>query len=115
MHFLSEADAFGRLICTIPNNSQEIRVTSQDASHAAAALLAALDDTEREGCGECYWQEGGGEYRWVLRRNGDALRVAILWATGIVTGWEHVYWWEGPFDEGVMGIRNGLATLAAMS
>lgn len=115
MQFLSEVDAHGRLVCTIPTGQTEIRVTSQDASHAASALLAALDDTDRDGCGECYWQEGGGEYRWVLRREGATLRVAILWATGIVTGWEHVYWWEGPFDEGMSGIRNGVATLSALS
>lgn len=111
MHFFSEVDAHGRLICTIPNKQQEIHVTSQDAAHAASALLAALADTEREGCGECYWQEGGGEYRWVLRRDGLSLRIAILWTTGIVTGWEQVYWWEGPFEDGAAGIRNTVANL----
>jgi hypothetical protein len=49
--------------------------------------------------GECFWKEGGGEYRWVFRRDGESVRVAVLWSAGVMTGWEHVFWAECPVGE----------------
>lgn len=113
MRLISEVDSFGRLVCTLLDGRNEVRVTSLAPASAAAALIAALDDASRDGCGECYWQEGGGDYRWLFRRDGANLRIAVLWATGIVTGWEQVFWWEGAFGEGESGLRNGLVALTA--
>jgi hypothetical protein len=69
-------------------------VTASDRPQAIAGLSAAIDTLERNGIAECYWHEGGGEYRWVFRRDLSRVRVAVLWSAGTLTGWEHVFWSE---------------------
>jgi len=90
-------DEFDRLICTVEDGAAPVTVTASD-SEAAAHLLAAIDDATRYGVGECFWEEGGGEYRWVFRREGDALRVVVLWCAGTLTGWETVLWRDCDFE-----------------
>ena len=86
-------DEFERLICTVEDGAAPVTVTASDPD-AAAHLVAAIDDSARDGSGECFWQEGGGEYRWMLRREGEKLRVVVLWCSGTLTGWETVLWTE---------------------
>ena len=88
------SDGFGRMICTIAEDGSEAVVTARDLGDAAGALSKAIDSVAASGIGECYWPEGVGEYRWVFRLSGDQIRVAVLWSTGTMTGWEHVFWAE---------------------
>ncbi len=90
-------DELERLICRVEDGASPVMVTASDAD-AAAHLIAAIDDTAQEGAGECFWEEGGGDYRWMLRRDGDNLRVVVLWCAGTLTGWETVLWRECDFE-----------------
>jgi hypothetical protein len=84
-------DAAGHLLCTIDDGVERALVTASDAPEAGDALMAALDDTRDTGRGECLWNVPGGEYRWMFRRDGDRLTVAVMWTAGVVTGWQHVF------------------------
>jgi hypothetical protein len=59
---------------------------------ARTELADAVSSALAGGVGECFWEEACGGYRWVFRREQDRMRVAILWSSGTVTGWEHVFW-----------------------
>jgi hypothetical protein len=87
-------DEFGRLTCALADEQTAAVVTASDPVEARTGLLAALDKVRESGMAECFWHESMGEYRWVFRRDGDRLRVAVLWSAGTVTGWEHVFWTE---------------------
>jgi hypothetical protein len=84
-------DQYGRLVCTLSDGGSPAFVTASDASAAAADLVAALEDVTATGGGDCFWQEGGGQFRWMFRRDGEAVRMVVLWSTGAITGWEHVF------------------------
>lgn len=94
VEFSFSTDPFGRLTCDVSNGPETAVVTASDLPRAIGDLSAALSALERNGIAECYWPEGAGEYRWVFRRDTDRVRLAILWSTGTVTGWEHVFWSE---------------------
>ena len=97
-------DQFGRLTCDLIDGETAAVVTASDTEQAKQGLMAALDEVQQTGIAECYWHESVGEYRWVFRRHGDTLRLAVLWSTGTVTGWEHVFWTEcdiTAFDQAV--------------
>lgn len=108
MRVAMELDSAGHLVCTLSYGQGEAVVTSSQASEALADLSAALDDTARDGCGECYWLEGGGDYRWMFRRNGDSVQVVVLWCTNPVKGWEQVFWAEGAFEPFAAQVREEL-------
>lgn len=91
MRFTLEAADFGRLACAVSDGRTDAVVTASDLASAAAELNAAIDSAGATGYGECFWQEGGGEYRWMLRRHGELLDVTVLWSSGTLTGWEHVF------------------------
>lgn len=109
VHF--EVDQFGRLTCQLDPDSPAM-ATASNGAEAAAGLLSALESVEANGLGECFWKEAAGEYRWVFRREGDQLRVAVMWSTGVVTGWEHVYWAERPMAASIEALRHGLASVS---
>jgi hypothetical protein len=90
-------DEFERLICTVEDGAAPVTVTASGPD-AAAHLVAAIDDAASDGSGECFWPEGGGEYRWMLRRDPEKLRVVVLWCSGTLTGWETVLWTECGLD-----------------
>jgi hypothetical protein len=100
-----DLDPAGHLVCTLSHGQSEAFITSSQASEALADLAAALDDTARDGCGECYWLEGGGDYRWMFRRNGANISVVVLWCTNPVKGWENVFWSEDPYEMTMAQIR----------
>lgn len=54
----------------------------------------AVESAVDSGVGECFWPEAAGDYRWLFRHEGGAMRVAILWSMGTLTGWEHRFWAE---------------------
>jgi hypothetical protein len=103
-----ETDEFGRLVCALDSAGSRTAIVATDARQAALDLLAAVDAAEIQGCGDCYWRQPAGEYRWLLRRDGPRLRLAILWMTGVLTGWEHVYQGESGFEEFVRDVRSQL-------
>ncbi len=106
------ADEFGRLICTINDEKIEAVVTAGDLDAAATAFAAAIAALEAEGLGECYWLEGVGEYRWVFRRVDDQVRIAALWSTGTMTGWEHVFWGESDYVEFLASVRQEITRVS---
>jgi hypothetical protein len=101
-------DQFGRLTCDLADDETTAVVTASDTEQAKAGLIAALDRVRNAGIAECYWHESIGEYRWVFRREGDLLRVAVLWSAGTVTGWEHVFWSECNLDKFDRAVRTEL-------
>ena len=106
------SDAFGRIVCDICDAAESAIVTSSDAPGAALGLLAAVAEAERSGYGECLWQEGGGEYWWILRRDGVDLTCIVLWSRGTLTGWQHLLRGTTPFREFAERIRDGLERIA---
>lgn len=98
MDLLIERDPAGRFICTLVDQACTATVTSSNVAEAAATLTAALDETRETGYGECFWSEQGGDYRWMFRRNDDRVAVVVLWSTGVITGWTHVFRSEADFD-----------------
>lgn len=102
-------DEQGRVIAELGCGASRATVTSSAAGEAIADLAAAFEDTVREGCGECYWAEGGGDYRWLFRRNGESVSVVVLWCVNPVTGWEHVFWAETGWGELLETVRGALA------
>jgi len=98
MDLLIERDLAGRFICTLVDEACTATVTASNVPEAGAALTTALDDARANGYGECFWSEQGGDYRWMFRRRDARVDVAVLWSTGVITGWEHVFRSEADFD-----------------
>lgn len=113
MQLTMARDSFGRIVCTIEDAGNEAVVTAADAVNASLELLAAIQDADECGFGECLWQEPAGEYKWMLRRNGQTLTVAIMWSSGTLTGWQHVIRGDTDFDAFAEQVRTGLAQLGA--
>jgi len=91
-------DEFERLICAVEDGAAPVMVTASDPD-AAAHLVAAIEEAAGDGVGECFWEEGGGEYRWLLRRQGEKLRLVVLWSSGTLTGWDTILWRECGFED----------------
>ncbi len=112
MNLSLSIDSFGRLVCDIEDDGERAVVTAADASYGVTQLMAAIDDAQESGYGECIWPEGGGEYRWMLRRDGNALTIVLLWSRGTLTGWQHVLRTETRFEAFCARIRESVARLA---
>jgi len=104
-------DGFGRLVCDLSDGSTKATVSASNMPAAAWELLRGLQDAEEKGTGECWWLEGIGEYRWVIRREGGRATLVVLWSGGTLTGWEHVFWAEGDFSVLAASIRTSLEHL----
>lgn len=105
-------DDLRRVLASLTSGKSHATVTSSAAAEAIADLAAAFEDTVRDGCGECYWPEGGGDYRWLFRRNGERVSVVVLWCANPVTGWEHVFWGETGWEEFQHTLRGAVARQA---
>jgi hypothetical protein len=99
MRFSLGRDDFGRLECRIGDAQEEHSVYAAEAEAALADLAAALGDLEISGAGECIWLISSGEYRWVFRRQGEMVRLAVMFLHSVAVGYQHVYWGEHPADE----------------
>jgi hypothetical protein len=84
-------DDFGRLVCLLSDGPHEATVTASNMPQAGEELVAALEDARDTGYGECLWEEQGGQYRWMFRREADRLTLVVLWSTVTLTGWQHVF------------------------
>ena len=93
-----QTDEFGRLTCDISDAGSDAVVTASNMPSARNDLAVAVNSAIHGMFGECFWEEACGEYRWVFRREQENVRVAIMWSTGTVTGWEHVFWSECSLD-----------------
>lgn len=89
----------GLLQCEIQEAGQHAQFAAFDCDRGLRDLGQALDDLTVNGIAECFWEQPGGCYRWMFRQEGDRLRIAVISSTGVVTGWEHVFWAEGPCAE----------------
>src|SRR5512133_1084838 len=90
MQLAISRDPSGRISCAIDDAGNRAVVTGGDAVNASLELLAAIQDAEDSEYGDCLWQEATGDFKWMLRRNGETLTVAVMWSSGVVTGWQHV-------------------------
>ncbi len=111
MQLSFETDEYGRLTCGLSDGENQASVTAASLADAGADLVAALRQTAADGCSECYWIEGGGEYRWVFRREGEKVRVVVLWSAGTLTGWVHVFSSESDLDVLTRQVQDGLGRL----
>ena len=91
MDLMFETDEYHRIICTLVDAAQSATVTASNVPEAAEDLWDALQSAASSGLGECFWQEQAGVYRWLFRRDGDRVTLVVLWSTGTITGWEHVF------------------------
>jgi hypothetical protein len=93
-----ETDDLGRYVCRLTDDDVSATATSSNVPQAGQALLQAIEDARSTGYGECQWDEQGGDYRWMFKRDGDRLTVAVMWCHGVITGWQHVFRADGDFD-----------------
>lgn len=98
MQFSLDEDEFGRLVCQIADGPTRATVTASNTAEAARELSAAIQSALSAGTGECFWEESGGQYRWLFRREDARLRIVILWSIGTLTGWENKFWVECEAD-----------------
>ena len=115
IHLSFALDQFGRLMCELHDGQTSGTATASNVPDAANDLHAALASAESTGRGECWWLEGAGEYRWVIRRDGDGVNVVVLWSAGTITGWEHVFWGQGDFAGLSADIRERLEKLNVLA
>jgi hypothetical protein len=98
VRFSLQQERSGHLVCSLADDAQEATVTASNVPDAPLQLIAALDAARDNGYGECLWLEGAGEYRWMLRRERERLTLVVLWSSGTLTGWQHVFRTECALD-----------------
>lgn len=89
-----ETEASGRLLCRLQDADGEHVIAAAGRNDALAAMSATLDEVESSGSGDCYWSDSNSDYRWIFKRDGPRLRLAVLRLTGVVPGYQHVAWVE---------------------
>ena len=102
-------DEAGRYVCDLADGPEHATVTASNVPEAGIDLLAALEDARDSGLGESLWSEQGGDYRWMFRRVGHQLTVAVMWCSGTVIGWQHVFRAECNFEAFVVQAREAMA------
>jgi hypothetical protein len=109
MPFVLHLNEQGCLECSIDGSV----IAVHEPTLALEAMSEALNRVEQDGFGECCWEQPTGIYRWVFRLNGDRANVALIWSTGVVTGWEHVWWGEVGWAEFARESKAQIAVAAA--
>lgn len=109
MAFVLHRNEQGGLECAIEGSV----IAVHEPTHALEAMSEALDRVEKDGLGECCWEQPTGIYRWVFRRNGERANVALIWSAGVVTGWEHIWWGEVDWAEFTRESRAQIAVATA--
>lgn len=105
-------DDLGRLVCTFHDGTGESSACAADGPVALAALHEALDALDRQGEAECFWLVSAGEYRWVFKRMGGKVRLAVLWCASVAVGFQHVAWTEADFESFTSMMRGEMARYA---
>lgn len=111
MQLSLDTDEFGGLTCAVSDGQAQAKVSASNMPDAARDLVAAFEGATDGDCGECYWHEAAGEYRWMFRRSGGKIQVVVLWSTGTLTGWEHVFWSECEFEPLALQLRDEISRL----
>lgn len=92
MDLTLETDHLGHLVCRLSADHQQATLSAATIADAAADLLAAAESAAAPlGYGECDWWGPNGSYRWMLKRSGHTLTVAVMWCAGTVLGYQHVF------------------------
>ena len=91
MNVVIERPDSRRLIARLREGDVTTEVVTWQPAQSAADLLAAVDAAELDGYGECFWPEPTGQYWWMLKRVDRRLEVAVMWSSGVGTGWQHVF------------------------
>jgi len=99
MQVTLSGDSSGRVVGTIAHNGAQATVTGWDRTAAVTDLRLAVESAVSDNYGECFWHEALAEYRWLFRREGDKMRIAIIRSSGTVTGWEYCFWGECGADD----------------
>ncbi len=87
-----ETDDNGHLVCRLSAGGHETIVSAATVADAAADLLSAAEAAVAPlGFGECEWWGANGSYRWMIKRTGRAVTVAVMWSAGTITGYQHVF------------------------
>jgi len=81
----------GRLVCDLIDGTIHATVTAAFGDEAATDLAAAITEARDYQIAECFWHEEDGDYRWIFRRHGEEFDVAVMWCSGVITGWQHVF------------------------
>jgi hypothetical protein len=103
----------GHLLCEIEHEGSQASFAAWDCDRGLRELQQALDDLTANGISECFWEQPAACFRWMFRQEGDRLRVAVISTTGVVTGWEHVFYAEGPCAEWCELLRTSLNRVQA--
>ena len=70
---------------------QEDRAEIEEPNRITAHLRdGATETTVTSGNAQCFWNEPTGQYWWMFRLTA-LLDVTVLWSSGTVTGWRHVF------------------------
>lgn len=80
-----------RLVARLRDAQAETTVSGWSPDQAVNALLAALEAARCDGYGDCMWLEPDGQYWWMFHCVRGELEVVVLWSSGTVTGWQHVF------------------------
>jgi hypothetical protein len=112
MKFAFQADPGDRLLCHLEDADGAHLISSAAAGSAQAELIAALEDLESSPSAECYWQDDACDYRWVFKREGEHLKLAILRLTGVCPGYQHVAWTEEESTPLLASIRTALQSVS---
>lgn len=80
-----------RLVATLREGPVETVAEAANGPAAGRVLLEALEQARDTGYGECFWHEMTGQYWWMFRREAETVEVVVLWSSGAVTGWRHVF------------------------
>lgn len=91
MDIMLTIDEDGHLECTLVDRDDTATIRAADPHGATADLEAALADAAEGGYGECLWPLTDGAYKWLFRRHDDTTDVVVIWSSGVITGWEHVF------------------------
>lgn len=92
MDLTFDTDHNGHLVCRLSADGRETVASAATVADAAADLLAAAEGALAPlGYGECDWWGPNGSYRWMLKRQGHAVTVAVMWSGGTLTGYQHVF------------------------
>ena len=107
-------DEAGRYLCELadgPRARDRDRVQRARCRRRPAGRRSRTPGTP--GSASRCWVEQGGEYRWMFRRVDDRLTVVVLWSSGTITGWQHVFRGECGFEAFVAQAREAVGRVAA--
>jgi len=112
MQFSLTTDESGHYVCDLADGREQRTITASNVPEAGDDLLGAIDDARAEGFGESLWYEPGGMYRWMLRRSGERLTVAVMWSDSPVIGYQHAFRGECEFQWFADTVRDAVSRLS---